>query len=68
MRYHHDMRLNGDRALRVLSCFGLLVNSAMGVLPRSSVVQVSKDSRWFAALENRFTGTFPNSGMQAMMA
>eukprot|EP00971_Amphidinium_carterae_P050699 998255-Amphidinium_carterae.1 len=65
---HHDMPLNWHRALRVLSCYGLNVNSLVGVLPRSGVVQDTMEVQNFNAKQNRFAGTLPDGGMQAMLA
>eukprot|EP00971_Amphidinium_carterae_P265081 5258359-Amphidinium_carterae.1 len=42
---HHFMFLHGSRALKVLYCFGLCVNSVAGVLPHSSVVQITSELR-----------------------
>eukprot|EP00971_Amphidinium_carterae_P036380 715185-Amphidinium_carterae.1 len=54
--------------MRVLSCFGLCVSSVVGVLPRSGVVQVTKEVQNFVATHNHLAGTLPEGGMQAMLA
>eukprot|EP00971_Amphidinium_carterae_P123256 2440495-Amphidinium_carterae.1 len=65
---HHDMLLNRRKALRVLSCCGLCVNSVVGVLLRSGVVQVTYEVRKLVAEKNSFAGSLPDGGMRAMQA
>eukprot|EP00971_Amphidinium_carterae_P174833 3465419-Amphidinium_carterae.1 len=65
---HHDMILNWRRTLRVLSCFGLNVNSVVGKFPRSGVVQAANEVRSLGAEHNSFAGALPYEGMRAMLA
>eukprot|EP00971_Amphidinium_carterae_P004560 91358-Amphidinium_carterae.1 len=62
------MLLNWRIAVRVLSCFGLCLNSVVGVLPPSGDVQVTNEVRKFGATHNSFAGALPDGGMRAMLA
>eukprot|EP00971_Amphidinium_carterae_P062733 1241701-Amphidinium_carterae.1 len=72
MKNPRNMFLNGSRlsrrALRVASCFGLCVNSVVGMLPRSGVVLVTNKVQKFGAKRNRFAGALPDRGMRTMMS
>eukprot|EP00971_Amphidinium_carterae_P068147 1349032-Amphidinium_carterae.1 len=61
------MFVNWRKAVRVLSCFGLCVNSVVGVLPRSGVVQVTEVQNLCAKL-NHLAGALPEGGIRAMLA
>eukprot|EP00971_Amphidinium_carterae_P254155 5045562-Amphidinium_carterae.1 len=65
---HHDMLLNWRRALSVLSCFRLNVNSVVGEFPRSGVVRVATEVTGFYNKRNHFAGSLPDGGLRAMLA
>eukprot|EP00971_Amphidinium_carterae_P109351 2165284-Amphidinium_carterae.1 len=64
--------MNASRTLRVFSCFGLCVNSVVGVL-QSSAELLNSGKRTMMAMTgfkiygNSFAGTLPDGGIRAVM-